>query len=60
MVRKENLIFINAKFRSLDLGLWVGGARRALGADYLLSMWVYMDDLDTSKNIISVCISFIP
>ena len=29
-------------------------ARIALNANYILSSWVYLDDLDTSKNVLYV------
>ena len=37
-----------------DLAKLVGQARRYMGEDLLLSIWVYLDDLDTEKNVIYV------
>ena len=33
----------------------IAKARIALNANYILSSWVYLDDLDTSKNVLYVC-----
>ena len=32
----------------------IAKARIALNANYILSSWVYLDDLDTSRNILYV------
>ena len=36
----------------------VAKARIALNANYILSSWVYLDDLDTSKNVLYVGVLF--
>ena len=33
---------------------FIAKARIALNANYILSSWVYLDDLDTSKNVLYV------
>ena len=35
---------------------FIAKARIALNANYILSSWVYLDDLDTSKNVLYVCV----
>ena len=36
----------------------IAKARIALNANYILSSWVYLDDLDTSKNVLYVSVLF--
>ena len=38
-----------------DMTQFIAKARIALNANYILSSWVYLDDLDTSKNVLYVC-----
>ena len=37
-----------------DMTQFIAKARIALNANYILSSWVYLDDLDTSKNVLYV------
>ena len=37
-----------------DMTQLMAKARIALNANYILSSWVYLDDLDTSKNVLYV------
>lgn len=39
---------------SFDLEAELGDIRRFTGNDRLLSLWVYLDDLDTETNVVYV------
>ena len=41
-----------------DMTQLMAKARIALNANYILSSWVYLDDLDTSKNVLYVSVLF--
>ena len=43
-----------------DMTLAIAKARIALNHNYILSSWVYLDDLDTSKNVLYVGVLFYP